>query len=46
MQKQSKLFGKRFSSLREWPWAFPAIMVGTIVVSILGYLGFKKKNMF
>lgn len=34
------------NGMEEWRWAFPLIMVGTIIVSIIGYLVFKKKNMF
>ncbi len=34
------------NGMEEWNWAFPIIIVGTIIVSILGYLVFKKKNMF
>lgn len=34
------------NGMEEWNWAFPVIIVGTIIVSILGYLVFKKKNMF
>lgn len=34
------------NGIEEWPWAFPAIVLGTIVLSFLGYLLFKKKNMF
>jgi len=34
------------NGMESWGWAFPLIIVGTILISILGYLGFKKKNMF
>lgn len=34
------------NGIEEWPWAFPTIVLGTIVLSFLGYLLFKKKNMF
>lgn len=34
------------NGMEEWNWAFPVIIVGTIIISILGYLVFKKKNMF
>lgn len=34
------------NGMEEWVWAFPLILVGTLIVSMLGYLVFKKKNMF
>ncbi len=34
------------NGLEEWMWAFPSIMVLTILVCTIGVLVFKKKNMF
>ena len=34
------------NGMEMWPWAFPLIMVVTVIVSLMGYLVFKKKNMF
>lgn len=34
------------NGIEEWSWAFPTILVGTLLLSMAGYLVFKKKNMF
>ena len=34
------------NGMESWAWAFPLILVATFIVSLIGYLIFKKKNLF